>query len=226
MATYYTYMIAWTSTKMKYYGCQYGKNANPNNILDWTYKTSSKYVREYVALHGKPDIIKIHKTFNSVSECRKYEHTMLSMLMVVEKADWLNRTNNKAICPSTYTSQSWKNSHKSRNERLKHDDEFKAYMKEKYVSNMHSEQASIKRKNTFKQTNHSQGKNNPRYGVIVSQSTKDKISAARKSQTALNKKLGANLNSKRLTCEYCGKDNLNTGNYKRWHGKRCKMFTP
>lgn len=53
------------------------------------------------------------------------------------------------------------------------------------------------------------GSNNPRYGCVVSESTKKKISESNKSKP-------------KIKCEYCGKMS-NKGNYRRWHGTKCKQ---
>lgn len=41
-----------------------------------------------------------------------------------------------------------------------------------------------------------------------------------------NPTASTNFNTKRMTCEYCNKSNLNAGNYNRWHGSQCKEATP
>lgn len=35
---------------------------------------------------------------------------------------------------------------------------------------------------------------------------------------------GNNFNTERLKCPHCGKNNLNKGNYARWHGKKCRSL--
>jgi len=64
-----------------------------------------------------------------------------------------------------------------------------------------------------------------RYGIKVKGTeTASLISAARKLQVELNKKKAALLNTKNKVCEHCGMENLNSGNYKRWHHTNCKSL--
>jgi hypothetical protein len=208
---------------MKYYGCQYGKTAKPDNIICGKYKTSSVYVKEYWKQFGPPDIVKVHRIFATANDCRLFEHLYLRRVDAVHKEDWLNRTDNKAILTDNYNSDSWKNSHKSRKAHIEIDPEFKNYMAEKFVKNMTSDSANKKRKNTFAEMKHSQGKNNSRYGVVVKGTeTASKISSIRKLQVEQNKRAGEMLNSKNKVCEHCGMGNLSSGNYKRWHHTNCK----
>lgn len=217
----YTYFIMWRDTKTKYYGCQYGKEANPNNILTGKYTTSSISVKQHWQQYGPPDIIIIHRTFTTAEECRLFEHSYLRRVKAVYKSDWLNKSDNKAILTDNYTDESWKNSHKSKRLHIDTDPNFKNYMARKFINNMHSDSASAKRKDTFARIKHSQGENNPRFGVRLTSETIQKISEARKKQYSMNKAAVAKLNQKNRICEHCGKDGLTAGNYKRWHGNNC-----
>ena len=90
MNNYYTYLIGWSSINRWYYGCQYGKNSNPNNL--WTnYFTSSKVVKDCRAKYGEPDIIEIRKTFSDKNKCLDWEHRVLEKLNVSEQVKWLNK---------------------------------------------------------------------------------------------------------------------------------------
>lgn len=92
----YTYLIGWTYHNKWYYGCQYGKTANPSNL--WTkYFTSSKEVKKFVECYGQPDIVKIRKIFSSGESCRIWEHKVLKKLKVVTDDKWLNKTDNVSI---------------------------------------------------------------------------------------------------------------------------------
>lgn len=89
---------------------------------------------------------------------------------------------------------------------------------------MQSPAASAKRLETFSKVGHSKGKKNPRYGATVrGTTTGEKISIARKEQVKFNKEKAIKLNAKNYSCEYCGKENLSVGNYKRWHHANCQL---
>jgi len=196
----------WSSTKKKYYGCQYGKTANPQNILSGKYKTSSRYVKDYWKHHGSPDIIVIHRTFltaGAVALCRQFEHEYLTRVGVIHKNDWLNRATTKAIITDNYNPLSWQNSHKSRKTHAATDPMFKDYLAQLCVKNMHTASADKKRKETFVRIKHSQGQNNPNFGVIVSDKTKRNISNARKEQHEMNTRNALRLNRLCYTCIHC-----------------------
>lgn len=57
-------------------------------------------------------------------------------------------------------------------------------------------------------------------GREVPDSVGKKISESKKGRP--NGKKG--VRERRITCEHCGKE-ANGGNYRRWHGKNCKMFS-
>jgi hypothetical protein len=87
----YTYVIGWANRNIWYYGAQYGKVANPENL--WiTYFTSSKYVKAARLLYGEPDVVEVRKVFDTANEAKNWETKVLIRLKVVEKEYWLNRT--------------------------------------------------------------------------------------------------------------------------------------
>lgn len=92
----YTYLIGWTVHDKWYYGVRFAKKSKHNEL--WTtYFTSSKYVKEFRAAHGEPDVIQIRKTFNSKEAAISWECTVLTRMDVIHNSRWLNRTNNQAI---------------------------------------------------------------------------------------------------------------------------------
>lgn len=220
----YTYFIMWTASKMKYYGCQYGKTANPQNILSHKYKTSSKYVSRYWSEYGAPDVIKIHRTFNNISECRQFEQVYLRRVDAVKRPDWINKTDNRSIAPEcSGGAKAAAVSAKVRRHLLETDIEYKEKLRQLAIRNFQTESAMKARKKTFQEIGHSRGQKNPRYGAIIKGTeTARKISDARKKQTEFNIKQAENLNVKDKVCEHCSKSNLSWGNYKRWHHDNCR----
>jgi len=222
----YTYFLFWKIYNKKYYGCQYGKKASPINILLGKYKTSSKYVKQFWKEHGPPDYIVIHRVFSSVVECREFETSYLKKVDAVKNNDWLNKTDNKSIAPEcSGGAKAAKLSYISRMRHKEEDPEFKEKLRQNGIKNFTSESAMLKRKETFKVKKHSQGERNPRYGVkLKGTETALRISIARKLQVGQNKKAAEMLNTKNKICEVCGKNNLSSGNYKRWHHTNCKKL--
>lgn len=95
----YTYRLKWSKTGMNYYGVRYSTKCHPSDL--WvTYFTSSSYVQDYVNKNGNPDIIEIRKIFhgeNRVNLARLWEHRVLKKLNVINRTDYLNKTDNKSV---------------------------------------------------------------------------------------------------------------------------------
>ena len=89
----YVYFIKWTVTDQKYVGVRYAKDCHPDDLFE-SYFTSSKYVKKHIAIHGKPDIIHVCKTFTDVVEAQEYEINLLTLLGVEQRDDYLNRVAN------------------------------------------------------------------------------------------------------------------------------------
>lgn len=78
---------------MYYYGSQYGKRANPNNL--WrTYFTSSKKVKKLIEEYGIESFeYEIRKTFNDPVKCLLWEILVIHRLNLVKRKDFLNQKN-------------------------------------------------------------------------------------------------------------------------------------
>lgn len=87
--TPYTYLIGWSSHNKWYYGVRYGKNSHPSDLWK-TYFTSSKLVKEFVKIHGNPDIIEIRKIFSNIVSAKNHEDKVLRRMNVGASEKWLN----------------------------------------------------------------------------------------------------------------------------------------
>jgi hypothetical protein len=96
----YTYLIGWKNLNTYYYGVRYAKNSTPEELWQ-TYFTSSKHVHQFRNEHGDPDIIVIRKTFDCKKRAIDWETKVLRRMNVVNKQNWLNKTDNRAICPES-----------------------------------------------------------------------------------------------------------------------------
>lgn len=106
---YYTYLIGWSKHKKYYYGVRYANGCDPKEL--WvTYFTSSKHVKKFRKENGEPDIIEIRKTFDDVFKARIWESKVLKKMGVVEKNEWLNKTDNISINPTTISDESHRKS--------------------------------------------------------------------------------------------------------------------
>ena len=103
----YCYLLGWSKLDKWYYGSEYGhrtKIANPLNLWH-TYFTSSKYVKEFVKIHGNPDIIKIRKICSTDVETIHWEYRVLRKLKVKNNARWLNVNEGKAPVGTPWTEE-------------------------------------------------------------------------------------------------------------------------
>ena len=97
----YTYLIGWTLHNKWYYGVRYAKNCHPDDL--WVkYRTSGKYVTDFVTQYGDPDVVQVRKTFENVNDARGWEEKVLRRMIVIKDQKWLNKTNSRSIDPSTH----------------------------------------------------------------------------------------------------------------------------
>ena len=87
----YTYLIGWRNLDRWYYGVRLNYKSAPAEDLWLKYKTSSKYVRAFVAEHGDPDVIRVHKIFGTAEEAYLYETKFLRRLKAHTNPRFLNQ---------------------------------------------------------------------------------------------------------------------------------------
>lgn len=85
----YTYLIAWSDHNIWYYGVRYAKHCCPEDLFN-PYKTSSKYVKNFITEFGLPDVIQVRKTFESVVTAKNFEDKVLRRMKVNLRTDCLN----------------------------------------------------------------------------------------------------------------------------------------
>ena len=91
----YTYRITSKTTRQHYYGVRYARGCHPDDF--WvSYFTSSVHVHKLIKQYGKDDFVtEIRKTFNSSEKARKWETEVLKRLSVVQRKDWINKTDSE-----------------------------------------------------------------------------------------------------------------------------------
>jgi hypothetical protein len=88
----YTYLIGWSEHNKWYYGVRYAKKSNPTDL--WKkYFTSSKYVKDFRAEFGEPEVIQVRKKFSSDESALMWEYKVLRRINAVKSNMWLNRGN-------------------------------------------------------------------------------------------------------------------------------------
>ena len=210
----YTYLVGWSKLDLWYYGVQYSKKANPQNL--WrSYFTSSKYVRKAREQYGEPDVVEVRKTFTNKDSARLWEHKVLVRMKVRKDKRWLNQTDNLHhynIEPKA----PW-NKGKSMSDEQKQ--KLSAINKGKTLSEEHRRKMSQAQRSRSRESFvlsaeglasiRSTHLNKPK-----SDSTKEKMRIA---------KLG--VKKELVNCPYCDKS-VAPHLFNRWHNKNCKYFTP
>ena len=85
----FTYLIGWSTLNVWYYGVRYSSGCSPKYL--WTvYFSSSKRVKNFIEIHGDPDIVEIRKTFDTQEKARLHEHTVLRRIKAKRDPKFLN----------------------------------------------------------------------------------------------------------------------------------------
>ena len=96
---FYTYLIKFKPDNLYYYGVRYAKNAHPDE-LGVSYFSSSKHVKRLIENNSIDDFeFQVRKTFKNRQKAIDWENKVLRRMDVVNRKDFINKTNNKAICP-------------------------------------------------------------------------------------------------------------------------------
>jgi hypothetical protein len=95
----YTYLLKCLVDNTYYYGVKYEKGCHPDDFFI-KYETSSKEVKEKIKKYGKNAFsFEIRKTFDDSEKARLWENKVLRRLKVIERNDFMNKTNNISIKP-------------------------------------------------------------------------------------------------------------------------------
>jgi hypothetical protein len=92
----FTYLIGWSKQRLFYYGVKYAKFSNPADL--WMcYFTSSIFVDAARREFGEPDIRQVRRTFKHSDAARLWERKVLKRMKVVDRSDFLNRTDHEVF---------------------------------------------------------------------------------------------------------------------------------
>jgi hypothetical protein len=105
----YTYLIGWRTLDVWYYGYRAGNKMAPSNDLWNVYPTSSQHVKDFRALHGEPDVVRVHRLFETKTEAKRYETRFIQRVNAVLSDRWLNKYDGiKFHGPSQFSTKSRK----------------------------------------------------------------------------------------------------------------------
>lgn len=170
----YTYLIGWTQHDKWYYGMRYAHKCPPVEDLWHKYKTSSKYVRQFVEQFGEPDYVKVHKIFDTKEDSYLYETRFLKRVNAIHSPRWLNQNimgKPQGGSPAHMAVMlGFKQSEEHKRNRGIYDSK----------SDIHCERISKSMRADGNPMYGLKGSDHPRYGKTHSEETKAKISAALK----------------------------------------------
>jgi hypothetical protein len=89
--TPYTYILEWTKLGKRYIGARWGKGCHPGDLFTG-YFTSSKYVHDFVATHGNPDLILIDQICSTPQEAISREEHLLRLYDAQRSDTFLNKS--------------------------------------------------------------------------------------------------------------------------------------
>lgn len=99
--TPYTYLLKHITTNTFYYGVRYAEGCCPNDLWN-VYFTSSKHIKQLINRYGKDSFVyEIRKTFQDKKKAIAWEHRVLRKINAVSRNDFINKTDNIAICPDS-----------------------------------------------------------------------------------------------------------------------------
>jgi hypothetical protein len=245
----YTYLIKFmiNDKLLMYYGVRYGNirlKLTPEEDLFIKYFTSSKDVKNLLALDILPFEIIIHKTFDSINEACQYEVDFLKRVNAMDNNKFLNHVNtfknnlaystkNRVLSSETKakigeSSRKWQSSseykefRRSQAEARWADPKFKESMGKKNDDFFKSEKGKSFIKNHLSQI---------WKGRKHKDSTKKRMSESAKKlmeKTDMRKRA---LNRKKYVCPICSKSNLDGGNFNShmikihdWNKDDCQNF--
>lgn len=87
----YTYLIGWKEIDRWYYGYRAANKVTPTDDLMNEYKTSSKKVKQLIGEIGNPNVVRVHKLYDTKEEAKDYETRFLLRVNAVRSERWLNQ---------------------------------------------------------------------------------------------------------------------------------------
>lgn len=210
-----------------YYGVRYAKGCHPDELWK-TYFTSSKHVKYFAMQYGAPDVIKIRKKFNSIDNARLWENRVLKKMKVINRNDFINKSNNISIAPMYGNA----NTSKRLDVREKISSGIKLWHKT-HDNPMLGKTWSQDKKKEW--SNKRKGTNNPYYGhrhtheniiFYSEQQLGEKNSFYGKTHSEEQKskwsKQRKGIEKPRICCVFCQND-VAINLFTRWHGDNCRL---
>ena len=228
----YTYLIKHRPSGKVYYGFRCANKVEPHNDLWKHYFTSSPRVQQLIEETGTESFdVEIRRIFESKEQAVSWETRVLTRCKVLHDDRWLNQNVAGYIIPTDQSRKKISNFHKDKPKSDEHKQKMSNAQKGKpKKSKAYQTPAYRELMSKIKS-----GEGNARYGVEVSDETRQRISEAKKGkQIAHNKGVPMSEEQKAilretkernkimLTCEVCGKT-MRASHFKIYkHGPDCE----
>jgi hypothetical protein len=228
----YTYLIKHRPSGKVYYGFRCANKVEPHNDLWKHYFTSSPRVQQLIEETGTESFdVEIRRIFESKEQAVAWETRVLTRCKVLHDDRWLNQNVAGYIVPTDQSRKKISDFHKDKPKSDEHRQKMRNAQKGKpKKSKVYQTPAYRELMSKIKS-----GEGNARYGVEVSEETRQRISKAKKGkQVAHNKGVPMSdeqksilretkeRNKVMLTCEVCNKI-MRASHFKIYsHGPNCR----
>lgn len=171
----YTYLIKHKPTDTVYYGLRSANKQEPHKDLWHNYFTSSPKVKQLISETGVDSFdVEVRKIFETTESAVKWKTKVLRRCKVLHNDKWINQNIAGYIIPSAESNKKISDFHKGKPKSDKHKQKLRESNLGKNKGRVQTEEH--RKKNSEKNS----GVNNPRYGAIVTEETRRKISEANK----------------------------------------------
>ena len=203
----FTYKLIFKPTGQYYYGVRWAKGCKPSDL--WTsYFSSSNVVKKLIKEYGKNSFsYKVTKIFKNKEDASNWEISLLKKVDARRNGKFLNKTNN--LEAFDITGLKWIH-HIITGMESMHDpgiplpEGWEYGFSELHLENNKKSHDVLYQSGRYKPWN----LNN---GIPTGPCTEERRNSIKNSR----------LNTKKIKCNYCGKD-VDPGNFKRFHGDKCK----
>jgi len=177
----YTYLIKHKPTGKAYYGFRSANTQEPHKDLWNTYFTSSPKVKQLIEETGVDSFdVEVRKVFETKEDAVKWETKVLRRCKVLHNDNWINQNVAGYIIPTKESNKKISNFHKGKPKTAEHKEKIR-------LSNLGKKRAPRSKEYREKMSKAKSGVNNGRYGLEVSQETRNRIGQANKGKVPVNK---------------------------------------
>lgn len=213
----YTYIITHIPSNVKYYGVQYKKNANPED-LGVKYFSSSNVLKRLIKEEGIDNFtFQVRQIFDSKEKALEWERRFLTKVNASASKEWFNLRNGSGNNSGGYTLSEVTRQRMSKPKSLEHKQKLKQHLDHKRKIPVWTDERRLQFSESMKGNTINCGRKHGEY----SEERKRNISNG-----LLGNKNGAKPHiMKIVVCPHCAKEGSG-GNMTRYHFDNCKQKKP